>query len=64
MQDSPPAISSFILRIIQTENYPERSPFRGTIRHIQTGREANFWNWQDIQEFVESFIPHSNDPST
>lgn len=56
MSETPPLISSFILRFIQSESSFPLSTTRGSIRHIQSGQEASFLNWHDVQVFVQRFV--------
>ena len=57
--DSPPKISSFVLRFVQEE--PARQSgqvsFRGSIRHVQTDQELTFLNWGDAVAFINRFVP-------
>lgn len=56
MPETPPLISSFILRFIQSEGDSPQLRLRGSIRHIQSGQEASFLSWHDIQIFVQRFV--------
>ncbi|MFN2195118.1 MAG: hypothetical protein ACK2UW_03235 [Anaerolineales bacterium] len=64
MSETPPLISSFILRFIQSESSSPLPTTRGSIRHIQSGQEASFLNWQDVQAFVQRFVDLNEELST
>jgi hypothetical protein len=57
MVDSP-CISSFVIRIIK-ESDPQlaASPYRGIIRHVQSDQELSFRDWNDVERFIERFVP-------
>ena len=56
MPETPPLISSFIIRFIQSEGSSPSRRVRGSIRHIQSGREASFLNWHEMQVFIQRFV--------
>jgi hypothetical protein len=48
-----PSISSFVIRFVVD---PGSSTYRGEIRHIQTGEEVQFTDWQDVETFVGRYV--------
>jgi len=57
MTDSP-CISSFVIRIIEETNpHSAASLYRGTIRHIQSDEEKSFTSWNDVESFIDGFVP-------
>lgn len=32
-------------------------PYRGSIRHIQSDEELNFYVWEDAVEFIRRYVP-------
>ena len=57
--NSPPKISSFVLRFVQEEpvNQADQKNYRGSIRHIQTDQEISFTHWIDAINFIGQFLP-------
>ena len=57
----PPNISSFVIRFVVESsaiNTAQSSPlYRGTIRHIQTDEEMNFYHWEEAVNFIQCFVP-------
>jgi hypothetical protein len=53
-----PCISSFVIRIIKEQD-PQlaASPIRGIIRHIQSDQELSFTNWDDVEGFIQRYVP-------
>jgi hypothetical protein len=68
-----PCISSFVIRIVE-EKKPHFAdfPYRGIIRHVQTGQELSFTSWAVAEGFIQQYVPihlmkhkldkHQNDP--
>ena len=62
MDSQPPLISSFVIRFVLKEaqdnlanaNLPT---YRGSIRHIQSDEELNFYLWEDAVEFIRRYVP-------
>ena len=55
-----PAIKSFVIRfVVDGPSSPEdvRSPYRGTICHIQGNEEINFNTWEDAVKFIQRYVP-------
>ncbi|MDX9990425.1 MAG: hypothetical protein RBS68_00120 [Anaerolineales bacterium] len=48
-----PTISSFVIRFVVE---PDSCAYRGEIRHIQTGEEIQFTDWQDVEAFVRRYV--------
>ncbi len=53
-----PCISSFVIRIVEEKN-PQfsTSPYRGFVRHVQSGEELSFTSWSGAEEFIQRFVP-------
>lgn len=51
---APPIVSSFVIRFVTD---PESQTYRGEIRHIQTGQELAFTQWEDAESFLSAFVP-------
>ncbi len=53
-------ISLFIVRIVQEGGPDEavnvRPPWRGVVRHLQSGRELHFLDLNDIAPFIAGFL--------
>ena len=54
-----PTITSFVIRFIveEAEEALAASPYRGSIRHVQSDQTLNFSAWQDAVEFIRRFVP-------
>ncbi len=53
-----PDVASFMLRFVQNRSMPKEGfPYRGIIRHIQSGDEVNFTDWEDVERFISRIIP-------
>ena len=58
--EHPPTITSFVIRFIVEETAETAlaaSPYRGSIRHVQSDQTLNFSQWQDAVEFIRRFVP-------
>jgi hypothetical protein len=55
MTEPTPEIDSFILRFVHTNENPVQ--IRGSIRHIQSNEEKAFTHWQEVERFIQRFIP-------
>ncbi|MBU0511901.1 MAG: hypothetical protein KKD28_01135 [Chloroflexi bacterium] len=59
-ENLPPNIASFVIRFVVDssanglQNWP---PYRGAIRHIQTDEEVNFSHWEEVEKFIQRFVP-------
>jgi len=54
-----PAINSFVIRFVvdgPSSAEEARSPYRGTIRHIQSNAELSFNTWQDAVKFIQRYV--------
>ena len=54
--ETPPLISSFIIRFVMDETPKHSAAYHGTIRHIQTAEEINFNEWREALEFMHRFV--------
>ncbi len=54
-----PDITSFVIRFVreQTKTPETPSPYRGSIRHIQTDEECVFTRWEDAVNFIRNYVP-------
>jgi hypothetical protein len=55
--ESSPAISSFVIRIIQDPSANTSIPLRGSILHVQSNQELTFTKLSDAVEFINEFTP-------
>ncbi|MBI5934370.1 MAG: hypothetical protein HY867_11735 [Chloroflexi bacterium] len=53
---TPPLISSFIVRFVLEGQASPSSALHGTIRHIQSAEELNFNEWREALEFMHRFV--------
>jgi hypothetical protein len=49
-----PSISSFVIRFVVN---PVSDAYRGEIRHVQTGDEIHFNDWEEAVEFMRRYVP-------
>jgi hypothetical protein len=52
-----PEISSFVIRLIQDPSPGTTTPFRGSIRHVQTDQELSFTDISDAVDFIYGIMP-------
>lgn len=54
-------VSLFIVRIVQEPDSGQttdaRFPWRGLVRHLQSGREQHFRDLRDMVTFIAEFLP-------
>jgi hypothetical protein len=63
----PPTITSFVIRFVLEEAVREAAagaesaqaltPYRGSIRHVQSDETLNFSMWQEAVEFIRRYVP-------
>lgn len=60
MPVSVKTISLFLVRIVQEHSTEEagngRPPWRGVVRHLQSGHELHFLDLNDIVPFIAGFL--------
>jgi len=52
-----PDIDSFVIRFIRAGDPAAERPLRGSIRHLQSGVEHAFLDWQEAESFIRRYIP-------
>jgi len=62
MDSHSPLISSFVIRFVQNEaekavEDSSQHLFRGSIRHIQSDEEMNFYLWDEAVAFIQRYVP-------
>jgi hypothetical protein len=67
MDTQSPLISSFVIRFVMNEAQESvdelgQSPYRGSIRHVQSDEELNFHLWEDAIEFIRRYVPLDHGP--
>ncbi len=58
-QSVSPTLSSFIIRFVVEAG---SQTLRGEIRHIQSGEELQFTDWEDAVEFMRRYVPLTGSP--
>jgi hypothetical protein len=56
MLETPPTITSFVIRFVQEDPQTRALPYRGTIRHIPTNEEIHFTRWAEAEAFLRRFV--------
>jgi len=51
---SEPLITSFVVRVIQTD--PADGTFRVTVRHVQSGDERQFSGLHEAADYMNTFV--------
>jgi hypothetical protein len=55
--ETSPEISSFVIRLIQDPSPDPTTPYRGSIRHVQTNQELSFTDISDAVDFINEIMP-------
>ena len=58
--NSPPSITSFVIRFVMDEiphSEATQAQYRGAIRHIQSEKAMSFNTWEEVVEFIQRYVP-------